>query len=89
MAIVSLTTHLRDIARIDRAPYEGDDVATVLNAVFDDHPRLRSYVVDEQGRVRKHIAVFVDGVLQRGPQALARPVSANGEVVVMQALSGG
>jgi sulfur carrier protein ThiS len=68
------------------------DAATVgeaLAAAFALHPRLRGYVLDEQGVVRHHVAVFVDGAALRDKRDLSQPVAAGTEIHVMQALSGG
>ena len=68
------------------------DAATVgeaLALVFTDNPRLRSYVVDERGALRKHMAVFVDGELIDDREHLGDPVGPEAEIYVMQALSGG
>jgi sulfur carrier protein ThiS len=64
-------------------------VGDALQKVFDENPRLRSYIVDEQGRLRQHVAVFVAGELIRDRVHLSDPVEAGQDVFVMQALSGG
>jgi molybdopterin synthase sulfur carrier subunit len=68
---------------------DGATVGEVLEAVFQQNPRLRSYVVDEQGALRKHMNVFVDGQQIRDRERLAEAVGARSELYVMQALSGG
>lgn len=60
-----------------------------LDGVFATHPNLRSYVLDEQGVVRHHVAVFVDGDAIRDKRNLSQPLGERAEVYVMQALSGG
>lgn len=64
-------------------------VRDALTQVFDAIPRLRGYVVDEHGALRKHMSVFVDGELVRDRIGLSDPVAPETEVYVMQALSGG
>jgi hypothetical protein len=64
-------------------------VRAVLDAVFATNPRLRGYVLDDQGRLRQHVVVFVDGSQVRDRLLLADPVPERGEVAVLQALSGG
>ncbi len=64
-------------------------VGGALDQVFDKHPRLRSYVLDDQGGVRKHVAVFLDGKSVSDRQTLSDPVAGGAEIYVMQALSGG
>lgn len=67
----------------------GTTVGEVLDGVFKLHPNLRGYVVDEQGTVRHHVAIFVDGTALRRKNNLDQPLGANAEVHVLQALSGG
>lgn len=67
----------------------GETVAATLQAVFADHPGLRGYVLDDQGRLRQHVAIFVDGRRINDRAHLSDPVRPESEVLVMQALSGG
>jgi hypothetical protein len=64
-------------------------VAEALERIFAQNPRLRSYIVDEQGRLRQHLAVFVGGELVRDRVRLTDRVQDHQDVFVMQALSGG
>jgi molybdopterin converting factor small subunit len=71
-----------------RAVVEADG-ATVA-AMFADldrrYPGLRFRVVDEQGRIRKHMKVFVN---EEAIRDLAAPIGPDDDVTLMQALSGG
>ena len=68
---------------------EAQTVQEALAQVFADNPRLRGYVVDERGALRKHMTVFVDGEQLKDRVGLSDPVGSDAEVYVMQALSGG
>lgn len=68
---------------------EGRTVREVLDRVFAVDPRARPYVLDEQGMLRKHITVFVDGEAVGDRNGLSDGVGADSQVYVMQALSGG
>ena len=68
---------------------DGANVGEVLDGLFARHPNLRGYVLDEQGAVRHHVAVFVDGDAILDKRKLTQPLSEHAEVYVMQALSGG
>jgi sulfur carrier protein ThiS len=61
----------------------------VLDHVFAGHPRLRSYVLDDQDRVRRHVAIYVNGDRIADRDRLADPVGDDDEIFVFQALSGG
>ena len=89
MPLVVFTQNLR--RHVDCPPVEarGDSVRALLDAVFATNPRLRGYVLDDQGRLRRHVVVFVDGQLVQDRVTLADPVGENSEVAVLQALSGG
>ena len=64
-------------------------VASALAQVFAAQPQARGYVLDEQGQLRKHVVVFVDGRRVRDRERLSDPVGEASEVYVMQALTGG
>ena len=67
----------------------GARVRDVLDAYFREHPRARGYVLDDQGRLREHMAIFIDGGLLRDRAGLSDPVGDDGVIDVIQALSGG
>jgi sulfur carrier protein ThiS len=60
-----------------------------LAAAFRAAPAMRGYVLDEQGAVRKHVAVFVNGEMIASRSALGQPLAPQDRVTVIQALSGG
>lgn len=67
----------------------GATVKESLEAAFALYPRARGYVLDEHGALRFHMAIFVDGEPISDRRGLGDPVSATGEIFVLQALSGG
>jgi len=88
MAKVFFTSHLRSVAPDGGVDAVGTTVAAALNDVFARYPTVKGYVLDDQGRVRLHIAVFVDNVHVRR-DILKYPLRGDSEIYVMQALSGG
>ena len=64
-------------------------VRQALDAAFAALPAVRGYVLDEQGRLRPHMTVFVDDDPVRDREGLTDKVKAATTVAVMQALSGG
>jgi len=64
--------------------------APTLAALFVEldtrYPGLRFRVVDEQGALRPHFKLFVNGEIER---SLSAPLPAGAEVVLVAALSGG
>jgi len=90
MATVTFTPNLQRHVACESARARGATVAQVLEAVFAEVPRLRGYVLDERGRLRKHMVVFLDGTAVRDREGLSDAVPGeDSEIFVMQALSGG
>ena len=89
MATVSFTQNLRRHVECPTVDAAGATVAEVLAVVFAGNPRLRGYVVDERGVLRRHMVIFVDGEQLRDRERLADPVQPGSAIYVMQALSGG
>lgn len=73
------------------APVEvsGACVREALEAVFTQHPRVKSYVLDDQSGLRKHMHIFVDGVAIADRRKLNDAVQPSSHIYVVQALSGG
>jgi molybdopterin converting factor small subunit len=67
----------------------GSTVREVLDSVFADNPRVRGYVLDDQKGLRKHMVILVNGRQIRDRVHLSDPVAEDGEIYIMQALSGG
>lgn len=89
MAKVVFTANLQRHVECPPVSVPASTVHDALSQVFDSNPRLRGYVVDERGSLRKHMSVFVDGELIKDRVRLSDPLTADSEVYVMQALSGG
>ncbi len=89
MVRVVFTPHLERHVQIASREVAGATVKEVLEAAFTANNKARPYILDDQGAVRKHIAIFVNGTLLNDRTHLSDPVPPGGEVYVMQALSGG
>ncbi len=89
MAHIVFTANLRMHHPADPGDAPGDTVAQVLAHVFTKSPSLRSYVLDDQGAVRKHITIYVDNEPIRDRTKLTDTVRPDSEIFVAQALSGG
>ncbi len=89
MARVSFTNNLRRHLACPAIEVPGETVRAVLDGVFEDNPRLRSYLLDDQGRLRKHVKIFVNDRVVADTAGLSDSVGAGDEVFVFQALSGG
>ena len=89
MPRVSFTQNLQRHIACEPESVAGNTVAEALAAVFSANPKLRSYVLDDLGGVRKHIAIYVNNETIADRNKLSDPVNESDEVYVMQALSGG
>ena len=86
MAIVRLRAPLKDLAGGSReVTIDGSSVGQVLRELERMHPKITGWVLDEQGRVRRHVNVFVDGERVREDA----PVADNATLHVLPSISGG
>jgi sulfur-carrier protein len=89
MALVHFTSRLRALLPPEPLEVAGGTVGAALERVFAQHAQARGYVLDEQGRLRKHVCIFLDGERLANEAALTAPLAVGSEIYVMQALSGG
>jgi molybdopterin converting factor small subunit len=68
---------------------EGATVADVLGSVDGSHPGLVDRVIDEQGKLRRFVNVFVADEDVRFLQGLATPVAGGQTVSIVPAVAGG
>jgi photosystem II stability/assembly factor-like uncharacterized protein/sulfur carrier protein ThiS len=86
MPSVVLRPPLRDRANGHRqVEVSGSTVAEALRELERRHPRLAGWVLDDRGRVREHVAVFLRGERVGGVD----PVSASDRLEIVGAVSGG
>jgi hypothetical protein len=90
MPFVTFTRHLQ---RFFPALTEGEVPGATVREVVDElerrHPGFASYVVDETGRLRRHVNVFVGEEPIRDRERLGDAVRPDDKIWIMQALSGG
>ncbi len=87
--VVEFTPQLRRFTETPRVECGATTLRDALEAAFDVNPRLRGYVLDDQGHLRANVVVFIDGRRSTDRTGLADALSASSRVHVMQALSGG
>jgi molybdopterin synthase sulfur carrier subunit len=64
----------------------GTSIAEVLADLDRQYPGIRFRMIDEQGSIRRHIRFFCR---RQAVFDLATPLSADDELLIVQALSGG
>jgi len=89
MAIVVFTPALRRFLRVSESSVGGATVGDALQSVFGTNHALRSYVLDDQGALRRHVAIYINGEPVRDRTGLSDPVAGDDEIHVFQALTGG
>jgi molybdopterin synthase sulfur carrier subunit len=89
MAHVEFTTQLRRFTDTPQVETGAANLRAALEAAFAINPRLRGYVLDDQGHLRAIVVVFVDGLRSDNRVALDDPLRPDSRVCVLQALSGG
>ena len=86
MATVILPAALRErVGGARELSVEGTTAGEVLNNLEQLQPALSGWVLDERRRLRDHIKVFVDDA----EVEMETPLSANDELYVVRAISGG
>ena len=89
MAKIAFTPNIQRHVICRDTEAAGHSVREVLDNLFADNPRARSYVLDDQAGLRKHMTIFIDGEIIRDRVHLSDPVSETTSIYVFQALSGG
>ena len=85
MALVRLRGPLKTLAGGAELPVAGVTVAELLGALERERPALHGWILDERGRIRRHINVFVNG--EKGSEVTA--IGPDDLVDVLPAISGG
>jgi len=89
VARVAFTTNLQRHLTCPAQEVPGGSVRAVLDNLFATNPRLRSYILDDQGRLRRHVHIYVNDARIADPVRLADAVGDRDEMFVFQALTGG
>lgn len=89
MPRIAFTPNLQRHVECPPQNVPGLTVREVLDKVFQQNQRLKGYVLDEAGALRKHMVIFIDGQAMLDREQLSDHVPEASEVFVFQALSGG
>jgi hypothetical protein len=89
VAQLHFTQNLVRHTQCPSAELAADTVGELLERYFESWPAVRHYVLDDQGEVRHHVKVLVDGANIKDRRKLTDRISPTSEVYVFQALSGG
>ena len=90
MAKVNFTYALkRFFPALKSTEISGSTLREILTGLDHLYPGLTQYLVDDQGTLRKHVNIFIDGSLVQDRTTLQDRFSPQSEIFIMQALSGG
>jgi molybdopterin converting factor small subunit len=87
---VRVPASLRPLAG-DRAEVfaEGATVGEVVRALGRDHPALLARLLDDQGRIRRYVNLFLGDEDVRHGEGLSTPVGEGDELTLVPAIAGG
>jgi molybdopterin converting factor small subunit len=89
MPRVTLTAHLSTQAGGTSFQVNGATIREILTSLFQLKPQLKSYLLEDYGALRHHVVAFVNGEVVRDKSNLNQAVPEDGELFLLQALSGG
>ena len=90
MAVVKFTKALkRFFPTLGEHSTERRSLPEVLHEINLKYPGIQTYIVDEQGSLRKHVNIFINGDMIDDRAKLADRFEPDSEINIVQALSGG
>lgn len=89
MPTVAFTPNIQRHVGCPESHVDATTVRAALDAVFAANPRARSYVLDDQGALRRHMTIFIDGATIKDRVTLSDTITKDSRIFVFQALSGG
>jgi molybdopterin synthase sulfur carrier subunit len=89
MPTVRFTQNIQRHVACPTREVEGTTVREVLDSYFGLHEQARGYVLDDQSRLRQHMAIFINGNQLRDRDELSDRVPPDAVLDLVQALSGG
>jgi len=89
MATVRFTQNIQRHVPCPTREVNGATLRAVLDDYFRENEKARGYVLDEQGKIRQHMVVFIDGEMARDRDRLTDAVKPESVIDVIQSLSGG
>ena len=85
MATVNLRAPLKQRVGTSSMEVSGATVTEVVRALETAAPSIKGWVADEQGRVRRHVNIFVNGE----PASDGDPVAPGDRIDIIHAITGG
>lgn len=90
MVQVNFTSHLEVFfPQIKPQAIEAKTVKDLLEKLNSLYPGINSYLMEDNGAIRKHVNIFLDGSAIINKDDLTVSLENINEIFIMQALSGG
>jgi sulfur-carrier protein len=70
-------------------PVSGGTISQALNDLTRQYPSIKTHIMDDKGRLRRHVNLFVNKENIRTLNGLDTPVKENDKIILMPSISGG
>ncbi len=89
MPTLRFTPNIQRHVNCEETVVEGSTVRLCLEHYFSYNSQARSYILDDQGALRKHMNIFINSEQVTDRKGLTDSVGEADELYIIQALSGG
>ena len=89
MPTIEFTPNLRRHVDCPTEALDADTLADCLDDYFSRWPGVRGFILDDQGAVRHHVKIMIDGRNIKDRNNLSDTLEPASRIHVFQALSGG
>ena len=89
MPLIVFTPQLQRFTQTPQVQSSACTLRLALEDAFAVNPKLRGYVLDDQGHLRANVVVFINQQRSQDRSHLSDSLPADSTVHVLQALSGG
>ncbi len=86
---ITFAPHLQRHVAIPAQTLRAHTIGEAIEVACEAAPAMRHYVLDDQGHVRKHVAVFIDGEMLLPRSDMTRGLRDGANIHIIQALTGG
>ncbi|MBN4054366.1 MoaD/ThiS family protein [Nitrospira defluvii] len=87
---VRIPTPLRKLTEgLGEVVVEGEDIATLIDALDRAYPGMKDRLCDEKGALRRFVNIYINEEDIRFHQGLQTPVKSADEISIVPAIAGG
>lgn len=89
MPTIEFTPNLRRHVDCPKEQLDAETLGDCLEDYFGRWPGVRGFILDDQGAVRHHVKILIDGRNIRDRNKLSDALEPSSRIHIFQALSGG